>query len=97
MKIEEQVISFPFCFNKGNDMILEFFVCETNEINPYREIKELGIVLYEKDEAKRKSYDFRQMDNMNEFGVDEIEKLIKYLQKVKKHIKAFNENSKPSE
>jgi len=95
-KIEEQVLTFPFCFNKANDMLLEFFVCQTNELNPYRETRELGIVIYEKDEEKRKSADYRQMDNMNEFGVDEIEKLIKYLQKVKKHIKTFNENSKPS-
>ncbi|HBL77726.1 MAG: hypothetical protein A2W90_02535 [Bacteroidetes bacterium GWF2_42_66] len=97
MKIEEQVFQFPMTFNKENDMILEFFVCGTNELNPHREIKELGVVIYEKDEEKRKSDNYRQMDNMNELGVVEIEKLIKYLQKVKKHIKTFNENSKPSE
>ena len=97
MKIEEQVITFPFCFNKANDMLLEFFVCKTNELNPNRKIRELGIVIYEKYEEKRKSDEYRQMDNMNELGVVEIEKLIKYLQKVKKHIKTFNENSKPIE
>jgi len=97
MKVEEQVFQFPMTFNKENDMILEFFVCGTNELNPYREIKELGVVIYEKEVEKRKSDDYRQMDNMNELGVVEIEKLIKYLQKVKKHIKTFNENSKPSE
>lgn len=97
MKIEDQVITFPFYFNRSNDMLLEFFVCKTNELSPYREVRELGIVIYEKDDEKRKSDEYRQMDNINEFGIDEIEKLIKYLQKVKKHIKTFNENSKPFE
>jgi hypothetical protein len=97
MKIEDQIFQFPMTFNKGNDMLLEFFVCKTNDIDPYREVRELGIVIYEKDEEKRISNEYRQMDNMNEFGVDEIEKLIKYLQKVKKHIKTFNDNSKPTE
>jgi hypothetical protein len=97
MKIEDQIFQFPMTFNKGNDMLLEFFVCKTNEVDPYREVRELGIVIYEKDEEKRISNEYRQMDNMNEFGVDEIEKLIKYLQKVKKHIKTFNDNSKPTE
>lgn len=96
MKTEEQVFQIPMIFNNGNDMILEFFVCGTNEINPHRELKELGVVIYEKDEEKRKSIEYRQMDNRNKIGVDEIESLIKYLQKVKKHIKAFNENSKPA-
>ena len=97
MKIEEKVFQFPMAFNKADDMILEFFVCGTNELNPHREIKELGVIIYEKDEEKRKSDEYRQLDNSNEMGIEEIEKLIKYLQKVKKHIKTFNENSKPSE
>jgi hypothetical protein len=41
-------------FNKENDMILEFFICGTNELNSHREIKELWVVIYEKDEEKRK-------------------------------------------
>lgn len=93
--IEEQVFSVPMIFNKGNEMILEFFVCQTNELNPHREVKELGIVLYEKDIEIRKSDKFRQLDNSNEMGVEEIESLIKYLHKVKKHIKKFNDNSIP--
>jgi len=97
MKIEEQVFQFPMTFNKANDMILEFFVCGTNELNPHREIKELGVVIYEKDIKKRKSNEYRQLDNSNEMGIEEIELLIKYLHKVKKHIKTFNENSKPTE
>ena len=97
MKIEEQMFQFPMTFNKGNDMILEFFVCGTNELNPHRKIKELGIVIYEKDVEKRKSDEYRQLDNSNQMGVEEIEALIKYLYKIKKHIKKFNENSKPTE
>lgn len=95
MKIDDQVLQFPMTLKEQDDMILEFFVCKTNELNPYREIKELGIVIYEKDEEKRKSDDYRQIDNFDELGIEDIEKLIKYLQKVKKHIKVFNENSKP--
>ena len=97
MKIEDQVLQFPMTLTEQDDMILEFFVCKTNELNPYREIKELGIVVYERDEEKRKSDNYRQIDNFDELGLEDIEKLIKYLQKVKKHIKTFNENSKPSE
>lgn len=66
-------------------------------MNPHRYIKELGVIVYENDKEKRKSDEYRQMDNSNEMGIEEIESLIKYLQKVKKHIKTFNENSKPSE
>jgi hypothetical protein len=97
MKIEDQIFQFPMTFNKGNDMLLEFFVCKTNDIDPYREVRELGIAIYEKDEEKRISNEFRQLDNSNEIGIEEIESLIKYLHKVKKHIKTFNENSKPKE
>ena len=88
--IDEQVFQFPMTFNKGNDMILEFYVCKTNEINPHRETRELGVVLYEKDNEIRESNKFRQLDNDDEFGVEEIESLIKYLNKVKRHIKDFN-------
>ena len=94
-KIEKQVINFPICFNDRNDMVLEFYVCETNTTEPYKPIKELGITIYDKNEEKRNSDDYVQGDNMYELGVDEIENLIKYLQKVKRHIKNFNEKSKP--
>lgn len=81
--------------SRDRDMVLEFYICETNELNPHREIKELGIVMYEKDDDVRNSDNFRQMDNSNDFGIEEIDALIKYLCKAKKHIKTFNENSKP--
>ena len=97
MKIEDQVLQFPMTLTEQDDMILEFFVCKTNDLNPYREIKELGIVIYERNEEKRKSDDYRQIDNFDELGLEDIEKLIKYLQKAKRHIKTFNENSKQLE
>ena len=92
--IDEQIFQVPMVWNKGDDMMLEFFVCKTNEINPNRDIRELGIVVYEKDKNLRESDQYRQIDNSNDFGVEDVEKLIKYLHKVKKHIKTFNENSK---
>lgn len=97
VKIQDQSFRVPMTSNRDSDMVLEFYICETNELNPYREIKELGVVLFEKDESKRNSDSFRQLDNSNDFGVEEIDILIKYLQKAKKHIKKFNESSKPKE
>lgn len=96
-KIEDNVFKIPMGLKQADDMILEFYVCKTNELNPHREIRELGVVIYEGNKASRESSGFRQLDNSNEFDVEEIEKLIKYLHKVKKHIKKFNENSKPTE
>ena len=55
MKIEEQVFQFPMTFNKGDDMILEFFVCGTNELNPYREIKRIGCGYLRKKTKKKES------------------------------------------
>jgi hypothetical protein len=95
--IGDEVFKVPMVWNRGENMILEFFVCKTNEINPNRDIRELGIVIYDSNEEKRKSKEFRQFDNNNDFDVEEIERLIKYLQKVKRHIKTFNANSKQTE
>ncbi len=95
-KIENEVFTIPMGGNKSSEMTLEFYVCETNELFPERDIKELGLVMYESDKEARNSEGWRQFDNDNDFTVQEIEKLIKYLQKVKKHIKAFNANSKPN-
>ena len=95
--IKDTTLEVPMAFSRGDDMILEFYVCETNELNPYREIKKLGICVYEKDKQRRESDEFRQMDNCNDFDVNEIEKLIKFLHKAKNHIKKFNANSKPTE
>ena len=96
-KLEEQVFKIPMGGNRLGEMTLEFYICETNELFPERNIKELGLVMYESDPEARISEGWRQFDNENDFSVEEIEKLIKYLQKVKKHIKTFNNNSKSKE
>jgi hypothetical protein len=64
---------------------LEFYVCSTNEIESNREIRELGIVVIG---------DKVQLDG--DQNIEQIESLIKYLQKAKRYIKKFNENSIPS-
>lgn len=91
-KIEDEVFRVDMCRSIGCDTVLEFYVCKTNDTKPYRDIRELGIVVYEKT---KKDNDFMQIDNLTEFGIEEIDSLIKYLQKVKKHVRKFNENSKP--
>lgn len=65
---------------------LELYVCDTNEINPHRNIKEIGVVVYK---------DGDQIDGfIDEMGLDS---LIKFLTDCKKHISEFNENSKPTD
>jgi|SRR5690606_21168742 len=62
---------------------LELYVCDTNELNPHRDIKEIGVVVYK---------DGEQIDG----DIDEMEldSLIKYLTKCKEYISKFNANSK---
>jgi len=68
----------------SDDSEIEFYTVSTNELNPYREVKELGIViLHGKTQL---DFDFNEM---------EIEELIEYLQGVKKYVSQFNLNSKP--
>lgn len=92
--LENETFSIPMGWNKGGNLQMEIYICDTNELNPHRNIKELGIVVIDKE--KQSSGEFVQIDNGNDFGVEEIEKLIKFLNKAKKHIKKFNENSKPT-
>lgn len=64
---------------------LELYVCDTNELNPFRYIKEIGVVVFKNGE---------QIDGeINEMGLDS---LIKFLTDCKKHISEFNANSKPT-
>ena len=93
-KPKNEIFSIPMGWNKGGPLQMEIYICDTNELNPHRNIKELGIVVIDKE--KQSSDEFVQIDNGNDFGVEEIEKLIKYLNKAKRHIKKFNENSKPT-
>jgi hypothetical protein len=93
-KPENETFSIPMVWSKGGNLQMEIYICETNELNPHRNIKELGIVIIDKE--KQSTDNFVQIDNNNEFGVEEIERLIKFLNKAKRHIKKFNENSKPT-
>ena len=65
---------------------LEFFVVDTNEVNPMRKTKEVGIIVYDKN---------KQLD----FDLDEeaVKSLIKYLNESLEYITEFNKNSKPTE
>jgi len=65
---------------------LEFYVLSTNEINPHRETKEMGIVVLEKNV---------QLDGSLE--LDELDSLIEYLENCRDYIKEFNQKTKPVE
>lgn len=65
---------------------LELYVCDTNELNPHRDIKEIGVVVFK---------DGEQIDgDIDEMGLDS---LIKFLTDCKQHISTFNANSKPTD
>lgn len=62
---------------------LEFYICGTNEIEPYRETREIGIYVLKGE---------MQLDaGLNE---SEIESLIKYLEDARRYINNFNRESK---
>ena len=62
---------------------IEFYVCSTNEINPHRKIKEIGVCVLGK---------VIQLDG--ELEISELDSLISYLKDCRKYIKEYNENSK---
>lgn len=65
---------------------LELYVGDTNELNPHRNIKEIGVLVFKECE---------QIDgDINEIGLDS---LIKFLTDCKEHISKFNDNSKPTD
>lgn len=70
----------------SNKSEMEFFCVDTNEVNPYRNIKEGGIVVLQKD---------LQLD----FDLDEEEltELIDFLTEMRDHVSKFNSQSKPTE
>ena len=65
---------------------LEFYVCSTNELNPHRDIKELGVCVLGK---------VIQLDG--DLDLIELDSLISYLKDCRDYIKEYNENSKPSD
>lgn len=64
--------------------ILTFAVFDTNELNPYREIREGGIVVQHGDEQ----FDFS-------LDVEELTELIGFLIEMRNSVQEFNNNSKP--
>ena len=67
----------------GNDSNLEFWIVRTNDLEPYNEIRELGISVTNKG---------LQLDfDVNE---NELKSLIKYLEESLDYIKYFNKESR---
>lgn len=64
--------------------VMESYVCDTNELNPHRDTKELGIVILKND---------IQIDGM--MDEEELKEFIDYLQRILSKIQKFNSNSKP--
>lgn len=71
---------------KKDASILEFFIVDTNKLNPTRDIKEVGIVVMK--EGMQLDFDLDE---------DSIKSLIKYLDESLDYIKDFNDNSEPEE
>jgi len=71
---------------RGTDnKTIEFFCCQTNDLNPTRDIRELGIVVFDKDGLQ---IDF-------DFDEKEFDSLIDYLDRLRDYCREFNKNSKP--
>tara|TARA_R110001632_G_scaffold230449_1_gene367869 strand:+ start:323 stop:562 length:240 start_codon:yes stop_codon:yes gene_type:complete len=70
---------------KEDSSDLEFFVAETNELEPHRDIREMAVVMINKEQQ----IDFS-------LGSDKLDSLIDYLTRCKEYINTFNENSKPT-
>ena len=77
--MENQIYRIRMSDNKK----LEFYICETNTVNPIREIKEIGIVLIDKE---------AQIDGG--LGVQELSSLIKFLEDCKEYIEGYNSLNK---
>ena len=70
--------------NMENGVDLEFYVCGTNELNPYKETREMAVQLIIGE---------KQLDASLE--VNELESLIKYLTECKDYIIKYNKESVP--
>lgn len=78
--MENQIYRIDLTDNKT----AEFYICRTNETQPYKEIREIGLVILG---------NHIQLDGcLNE---SELESLIKYLEDCKDYITKYNKASKP--
>jgi len=68
------------------DIKLDFFCCQTNDLNPTREIRELGIVVFD-NKGLQIDYSFDE---------HEFDSLIEYLTRLNKYCKEFNSESVPT-
>jgi len=73
--------------NDGTGLEIEFFCCQTNDLNPTRETRELGIVVFDNDKVQ---IDFS-------FDDKEFDSLIDYLTRLQAYCKKFNKESKPTD
>lgn len=70
----------------SNESEMEFFCVDTNEVDPYRPIKEGGIVVLQND----LQFDF-------DLDEEELTELIDFLTEMRDHVSEFNNASKPIE
>jgi len=68
----------------GDGTELEFWICDTNELNPRKDIKELAVTVLK---------DGMQLDF--DMDVNAAKSLIKYIEDSLEYIKEYNKNSKP--
>lgn len=73
--MENQIYRIKMSDNKS----LEIYICDTNEVEPYKKIKDIGIVLLGKD---------TQFDGS--LNSEELSSLIKYLEDCKEYIDEYN-------
>ena len=69
----------------GQGHTLEFWIVDTNDLNPTRDIKELGLTVYNK-EGMQLDFDLEESS---------IKSLMNYLENAHDHIERFNKESKP--
>lgn len=67
-----------------NNYTMEFFCAVTNDLNPYRELREGGIVVFRKDEQI--NFDLDE---------EELTELIEFLTEMRNSVSKFNKESKP--
>jgi hypothetical protein len=77
MKMDNQIYRIRMPDNKT----LEFYICDTNEIEPYKKTKEMGIVFLG---------DNKQVDGG--LNYDELSSLINFLENCKEYIGDYNNN-----
>lgn len=84
--MKNQIYRIRLSESKDKDLNLEFYIAETNDVEPYREKLCLGVLMMDGEV---------QMDAA--LDEDELESLIDYLRNCSYAINKFNKESKPKE